>query len=81
MEDKYWALLLWFFPFITLYYGTRKKTIHRYYNDPDFEGFRTITPFSTKVNFYIWGLIVIGGSIFLIMTLSIVVLYQFGWMD
>jgi len=25
MEDKYWSLLLWLFPFITLYYGTRKK--------------------------------------------------------
>lgn len=81
MEDKYWSLLLWLFPFITLYYGTRKKNIHKYYNDPEFEAFRRITPFSTKVNFYIWGIIVIGGSIFLIITLSMVVLYQFGIID
>lgn len=58
-----------------------EKNIHKYYNDPEFEAFRRITPFSTKVNFYIWGIIVIGGSIFLIITLSMVVLYQFGIID
>ena len=75
------GILLLLFPIFVLYFFTRRRIIQLYFEAPEWESYRRITPFSAKVNFYLWALFIIGGSIFVFISLLLKVLYDLGIID
>lgn len=80
-ESPYIGIPFLLLPLSLLYFGTRRKTRESYYNDPKWEQFRRITPFSTKVNFYLWAIFILAGSIFMLYAMISKILFDFGWLD
>ncbi|WP_299515903.1 hypothetical protein [uncultured Rummeliibacillus sp.] len=80
-ESPYTGIPFLLIPISLLFFGTRRKTRDLYYSHPDWEPFRRITPFSTKVNFYLWMIFIFGGSIFLLYAMVSKILYDFGWIN
>lgn len=81
LESPYIGFLVLLFPIVVLYFFTRRRIIQLYFEDPDWELFRRITPFSPKVNFYLWAVFIIGGSIFVLISIILKILYDFGVID
>lgn len=77
-NSSYIGFLFLIFPFGTIYLFTREKTKILYFNDSNWEVFRKITPFSSKVNYYIWATFIYGGCTFIFICMIAKILYDFG---
>ncbi len=80
-ESPYIGFVFLMFPIVFVYLFSLKKTKELYFNDSDWEAFRKITPFSPKVNYYLWAIFIYGGCAFLFYCLMLKILYDFGVID